>query len=439
MTHWLATAAKDGASGSTLDQYAQAIRRFTVFYLRYGETSETQEDVIRGFSHALDAGNTALQWTPLNGRVANRYFDAVCKFLDWLKSIPAYTHYEHPNPLVERPMTVAEQLSDASRSKHYNMLHHLRLLSKRGRGIRELRRYPYRNRWSGGEAPSSLDHPGSGWAPAGMSVEDYVELIRSEREPRNRLLWFILGAGAARISEALQIFASDIYYDQQTREAFVALANPVKGKVVLPGNATMERRQFLAEKFNLVPRCLLPRNHPLHAGWKGMLRGGFDDQERAQLTDWRSNMWSLVEWMMPMFGRLFWSDHLAYMRTRAQLRPNHPYYFVNLSRNCGEPLTRSAVKQLLETACIRAGLPRFSPHKLRHMYGNYLASTGIPLSNAQIMMRHTNALSTQVYYKVKRKEARHHLSIAERQSLLTIQERNSPFLFTIVPPSHQSP
>ncbi len=348
-------------------------------------------------------------------------------FFDWLKSQSCFEHVSHPNPIVRREMTLRERMQDHARSLQSNMLHHLYPLTKRGRGIKTLRKYPRYNRWDRSTSGPSLpiDQAGVGWAPSGMELSDYVRLVKEEPEPRNRLLWLILGAGAARISEALQIFAGDVFYDNSTQEALVALANPVKGKIVLNDGKMIERRRFLADTYRLQPRCVLPRSDPLHVGWKGILEGGFDDQERPALADWRERRWSLVEWMMPVFGRMFWVAHVEYMKQRASMRPRHPFYFVNIEKNKGAPLTRSAAKQLLSSACARLGIQRHSPHKLRHMYGNYLAGVGIALGDAQIMMRHRNPASTLVYFKVKRSVARARLSAAERHALLADREQTS--------------
>lgn len=431
MTQWLAVQALHGSSPSTLEQYAYGLRRFTEYYLTKGGVS-TPEELVYGFSRALDQGDKALHWEPLEGKTASRYFDTFCMFFDWVTTLPEFKNYAHPNPLVDREMTPHERVVDQARNRQSDMLHHLYPLTKRGQGIRTMRKYPQSNRWSRSSSGPALpiDQPGAGWAPAGMHLHDYVRLIKEEPEPRNRLLFLALGAGAARISEALQIFASDVYYDHSTHEAIVALANPVKGMVLLPSNRTVERRQFLADKYGTRPRCLLPRNHPLHVGWKGIFEGGFDDQERPVLADWRNRRWSLMEWMMPVFGRMFWSAHVEYMKTRAAMRPKHPFYFVNLEKNKGAPLTRSAAKQLLSAACTRLGIQRHSPHKLRHMYGNYLAEIGMSLADAQIMMRHRNPASTLVYFRVKRSVARERLTLAERQTLLAERERTA-LLFPI--------
>ena len=432
VTRWLSTKALLGSSPSTLEQYGYGLRRFTEYYLAKGEFS-TPEDLVRGFSRALDQGDKTLQWEPLDSRTAARYFDSFCIFFDWLKTQPGFEKYAHPNPLEEREMTHRERAADQERSFQSDMLHHLYPLTKRGNGIRTLRKYPHGSRWDRRSSVPGLaiDQATAGWAPAGMHLNDYVKLVKGESEPRNVLLWLMLGAGAARISEALQVFASDIFYDNSTHEALVALANPVKGQVLLAGNRTVERRQYLADQYGIQPRCLLPKNDHLHVGWKGIMDGGFDDQERPELADWRNYRWSLMEWMMPVFGRMFWSAHVEYMKIRTGLRPKHPFYFVNVEKNKGAPLTRSAAKQLLASACVRNGIKRHSPHKLRHMYGNYLAEIGVPLSDAQIMMRHRNSSSTLVYFKVKRSVARERLTRAERQTLLAERERNSPLMIPI--------
>lgn len=429
---WLISEAKLGASPSTLERYGHALRRFVEYYLASG-LSMGPEQLVRTYSNALDQGHDLLRWRPLAPKTANGHFDAFCRFFDWLVRQKGFEHAIHPNPLVKRTMDESERHSHRARSAESDMLHHLYPLTKSGRGIREYRKYSGRNRWGvRGDLPGQVAQVSCGWAPSGMSVEDYIKLVRTETNPRNRLLWLVLGAGGIRISEALQLFASDITLDATTHEALVALANPVKGKVVSPGGKTIERREFLSKNYGLVPRCMLPRNNPLHVGWKGMLEGGFDDQQRPHLADWRNYRWSLLEWMMPMFGRMAWTAHVEYMRIRTEVRPDHPYYFVNVEKNTGEPMSRTNAKQLLATACRRTGIKLHSPHKLRHMYGNYLAGIGMPMAEVQIMMHHRSAASTATYYRVKRDVARERLARAEKQTILSKHERNSPYLFSIL-------
>ncbi len=211
---------------------------------------------MRGFSRALDHGDKALRWEPLDSRTAARYFDSFCMFFDWLRTQPGFERHAHPNPLVEHEMTPRERAADHARSLQGNMLHHLYPLTKRGKGIRMLRKYPHGSRWDRRSSVPGLsaDQPTAGWAPVGLHLNDYIKLVKGESEPRNLLLWLMLGAGAARISEALQVFASDIFYDSSTHEALVALANPVKGKVLLTGNRAVERRQYPVPSHGILDR-----------------------------------------------------------------------------------------------------------------------------------------------------------------------------------------
>jgi hypothetical protein len=44
----------------------------------------------------------------------------------------------------------------------------------------------------------------------------------------------LLGAGGLRISEALNMFSTDVYLQETTQQALIALANPLEGAVKLP-------------------------------------------------------------------------------------------------------------------------------------------------------------------------------------------------------------
>jgi hypothetical protein len=128
-----------------------------------------------------------------------------------------------------------------------------------------------------------------------MSLTDYWRLLEVEQEPRNRLLWLLLGAGGLRISEALNMFSTDVYLQETTQQALIALANPLEGAVKLPHGATTTRLEYLRSEYGLAPRCSLAKSDPLHAGWKGILEGGLRDDALAELEDWARYRWTPVE------------------------------------------------------------------------------------------------------------------------------------------------
>jgi integrase/recombinase XerC len=66
----------------------------------------------------------------------------------------------------------------------------------------------------------------------------------------------------------------------------------------------------------------------------------------------------------------------------------------------GPRLNRKAVARLLNRLCVRAGVPRFTAHQLRHTFGTEAASAGIPATELQALMGHEDLATTQRYVRV---------------------------------------
>jgi site-specific recombinase XerD len=75
------------------------------------------------------------------------------------------------------------------------------------------------------------------------------------------------------------------------------------------------------------------------------------------------------------------------------------FVLVNLFREpAGAPMRPGAVGELITAAARRGGLARHvTPHMLRHACGSNLLDAGGALDEAQDILGHMNASSTQVY------------------------------------------
>lgn len=422
---WISSHLIAGGTPSTADRYAQGMARFIAYFLGSKELKSAAE-ILREYDVELREGPVGARAGArrLSGKTASNYFDVLNLFCDWLVAQPGAETLLHPNPSIRTRMSVAERKYRSELNRQRSMLAHLYSLTKEGKGLKATRRIKSRSRHS--RRGASFTGIGEnqiargGITPAGYPLEDYWRLIEAETNPRNRAIWLLLGGGGLRISEALNMFGTDIFYQASTHEAVVALANPVEGLVEIADSSYAQRQDYLDFKYGLKPRCLLAKNDPKHAGWKGMLETGLIDGGLVELEDWPRRRWALTEWLLPVLGRMFWKAHLEYVHQIRNVRRNHPYYLINLTRNVGAPITRSAVGQILRHSCKAAGIKYRSPHKLRHTYGNKLADWGIPLSTAQMMMRHVSALSTMVYYRASRKTTRTQLAKVE---LLSLHER----------------
>jgi integrase len=61
-----------------------------------------------------------------------------------------------------------------------------------------------------------------------------------------------------------------------------------------------------------------------------------------------------------------------------------------------KPLGRSGIRHAVTSAAERAGVP-FSPHDMRRSFGGLLESKGVPVTDIQRAMRHSNVGTTSVY------------------------------------------
>lgn len=63
-------------------------------------------------------------------------------------------------------------------------------------------------------------------------------------------------------------------------------------------------------------------------------------------------------------------------------------------------LNRKAIGRMLDRFCLKASVPRFTAHALRHTFGTEAASAGIPATDLQALMGHEDLSTTQRYVRV---------------------------------------
>jgi site-specific recombinase XerD len=406
--HWMHC--YQGVSQRSLARHILGLQRFSTYWLRHGDRLQG-ESLLRGFFETLVAGDAELVWTPLRYQTAANYFDTVNMLADWLtdegQAFLNDSKAVHPNPKVDRALGWYEQLAGFQRQVRTRMLAHLYPSTRKGRGLTKTRQVDPRR--MGGKRITTVTH-GSAEKKA-MRFEEYHRLIRHEQNVRDLLLWLLLGAGGLRLSEPLHLFCTDI--QAIGREADVVLAHPSEATVPTVNGTgrpcMIKRGVYLRDHYRLKPRNDLPLSNPLHAGWKGM---AIEDSE---------NLWSRVTWLLPVYGVLFWQAHVQYMKIRGRLAGSaHPYYFVNLRRNIGAPLTYENAKGTLERATHRLAIqgPQ-NPHSMRHMYGHTMQNRfGVPRHAVQRAMHHTSPESTEVYTQPTSAEIRKQLEAAQEREAI---------------------
>jgi site-specific recombinase XerD len=86
----------------------------------------------------------------------------------------------------------------------------------------------------------------------------------------------------------------------------------------------------------------------------------------------------------------------------AQERPPAPWLFA--SKKTGRPISRDMVWRVLHAATKKAGLNRrVTPHILRHSFATHLLENGTDLRTIQVLLGHSNIVSTVRYARVSTK------------------------------------
>ena len=85
-------------------------------------------------------------------------------------------------------------------------------------------------------------------------------------------------------------------------------------------------------------------------------------------------------------------------------RPGQPQAPRKTARAVGDRYTPASYRRAIERACVAAGVPVWTPHRLRHNAGSFVRKE-FGLDAAQIMLGHAHADATQVYAEVNRQKA----------------------------------
>ena len=409
----------DAGSGSaSIAKAVAALGRFYDFYLLEHKAAplapEQLQLLLKQFYEARRFGLPSLGWQPVKVPTAAGDVRAVSDFTQWCADNFGHVPANPRETTLVGSMSLAEQRAHELKleaRKNWDMLHHLTPATQGGQGIVTQRAF----------------RPGSGKSQ--RSVGDLKHfppdkvwpMLTGATSLRDKLYLLLLFFGGLRISEPLHLFAADVSV-RTDGVAKVVLGHPQDGAFDWLGRDGKKHRGnragFLQERYGMGSRNLLPENHPLHAGWKGMMA---DDGKRSE---------SVVHWLREDAGRLFAKLHAEYIRTvRAKLPDAHPYYFVSEKDgdSYGKPLKLSNVSKTFMRLAQRVGLssktPGVNPHGARHFYGFYCASVlRLPLETTQRLMHHQSAMSTSTYYALSADAVRRELLEAQARRELDLPE-----------------
>lgn len=94
-------------------------------------------------------------------------------------------------------------------------------------------------------------------------------------------------------------------------------------------------------------------------------------------------------------------EAIAAWLTRGRPAARVPYVFTRV-RAPHRGLTRMAVRDVVHAACVRAGLPPFGAHRLRHTAATQMLRHGATLIEVGQVLRHRSLSTTAIYAKVDR-------------------------------------
>lgn len=332
---------------------------------------------------------SGLYWLPRQPRNANQLIEALTAFSAWLA-----TTYVVPsvNPL--RDATRPEQVIAAAAWAHRNQASFLGHTASQGKARQQLARTPWVPRVPtatvlGEKKPrfpedKFLPLLFEGFA-AHRQLDSWLRL-----DLRCVLIALLQHGGGLRASECFQLWVEDVTGDPlDPTQALVRIGHPEAGCVQYAAangeEATCSRREYLAA------RGLLPRNRQIgkrHAGWKQPTLDG---------------KWYLqVYWSDPGYGQLFLHLWRLYLRQLSEIPRPHPWAFVNMTHQPGEPLTMAQYARAHAEAVQRIGLvPRkaagTTEHGHRHAYLYRLAEAGVKDVVIKRAAHHQSIESQAVY------------------------------------------
>lgn len=218
------------------------------------------------------------------------------------------------------------------------------------------------------------------------------------------LITMLMHWGGIRKSEAVGIYAEDVFFDPTNQNAIVRVYHPSIGES--PNKKYRNRREYLAKRYHLKPRTDYPSSERIHLGWKGAViqkKGGFFKVEFRPES-------KAVE-----FNDLF-QKYLKYQRVKPPKHADHPYAFTTTT---GMPENIKNFQRLHKAAVLRIGLTPAkyegtTEHGHRHAYGYRLHERyGYEPIEIQKLMHQKHKDSCLVYIQPSSKDLRKKMKVVD--------------------------
>jgi len=425
INQWIYWLVEEGITPSLLDQHIRGVMHLYDFHYRtFGNKAlndSQAENLISDFLNAKRYGSELMEWEPNHSKkTVQRYLTSINLFDKWQS---VFHGASRMNPSEERFISSWERYHDFQQRTKWDPMLHLfpSHTNKKVEHVHKL--YIEHNRFVVGKKQ----------IPKVFPIERFVDLIESTPNPRDKMLWLLMGGGSLRGSEPLHLYGTDILGVDNTGCARIRLDDPETGVISWDeesNSRTGTRAEYLnkcfsnekfkytvPELFNLKPRTLGKLGVD-HAGFKGMTfsEGG----ENIISGDGRIHYWHEVFWCDPRFGSKFQQVYMEYMNEYFFDKPSdwpfHPYLFINVNKNnFGLPMKLGGIRKAWMSSLKRIGMGNcgLGRHSLRHMYGEYCASIlNLPIEMTRTLMHHASVTSTEVYYHLRSKDVRNAINKA---------------------------
>jgi hypothetical protein len=257
--------------------------------------------------------------------------------------------------------------------------------------------------------------------PPSFPDERFMELLNdgfrvgAQIDYRGILITLLCHGAGFRESEPFHLYIEDVVPDPSNpKSALVRIHHPSQGSAPRGWRDAHGRERkgnrmtYLAERYGLLPRNQMLSNRS--AGWKGGLHDG--------------DYYKEAYWFEPELGELFLRVWRKYLHQVAQSVRNHPFAFINLSREPkGDMYTLAQFNKAHARACRRIGLKvskelGTTPHGHRHSYGRRLMKGGVGANYLRKFMHHSSEESQKVYTTPTAQEAREALTLAAERLLV---------------------
>jgi integrase len=354
---------------------------------------------------------SGLYWIPPSTKTVDIYIKSLTGLTDFLTE---NTTAMNMNPIVEAsPHQQRLNYAAWHRKNQNDFLGHIKDKSK-NKTIRKVRLIT-------GRTKSTATNDDAKAFPEHHFESFYNKGIGGAKDPRvmirDKLILLLMHYGGLRESEALSLWACDVFEDPMDdnpdpdipKKALVRIYHEEHGKA--PHNwksskGAVTRQAYLKQEHGIIPRRQM----------MGTSRVGF----KGKNFDHKDN-YIQVQWFPADAGRAFmvlWQDYLKY---RASVDCEHPFAFINFHpQYIGKPYKISAFLDNYETGLRRIGLePNKSlgqdPHGHRHSYGRRLRRAKAHPLIIKRCMHHSRLESQEVYTGASQTEVNEALNKATLQ------------------------